>query len=96
MPKCQKADAQSRKEVQKTPLSTQDPQNHFFKQKCLEASLIISNAKENFFAKKLDLVKRDSKATSQLVNYLIGTNKEKVLPSGKSEVDTANVIAQFF
>ena len=56
--------------------------------------LIISNTREKFFAKKLDLVNGNSKPLS--VSCLSNWKNKKVLSSGKNQVDTANAIAKFF
>ena len=75
-----------------------NPQSrNIFKKKSKAVADIINKVRNNYFRTKLNSAKGDNKATYAIVNHLLGNEDiNSVYPSGKSDKEVADKLANFF
>lgn len=95
---CQEARTEKRKAERHYKKNTTDPESKTcYKEKCIDAAIIIDRARNTFYDKKLSSLTGDSRGTYKVINRLLdkeyGADK---LPNGKNNEDIANNLKTFF
>ena len=94
---CQSARRERRRAKRKFEKHKTTESKELFNEKCVDAEVIINNARNNFYDKKLQKVSKDSRSTYKVINKLLdkeyGTDK---LPNGLSDQQIAQNLQDFF
>jgi hypothetical protein len=95
--KCEEA-RRGRRRAERKKKKRKDPESEaLYKEKSVDAAIIIGRERDKFYHEKLDVVKGDAKATYKVVNGLLdsqyGSNK---LPNGESDLEIANNLLSCF
>ena len=70
--------------------------HQLFREKCSHLGTLLSKAKNMYYTNKIQKIGNDHKQLFNLTKQLMGKNKQSPLPTSSSEIELANLFAEFF